>query len=661
MESKNNIDKLFKDKLGNREFDIKESFLTDLEGRLDAQKPKKKLWWMFFYSLIALVGVSLFAYYLTTNNVNDTIDSQISMEDSKQNVVSNKVKNTEIEGVETESTENIVDLDTKILQEEQLKIDTYTAKETATDRINTELQQEVSKELPDNTSNYKYATKKTKALNNKEEPSISRNGESKASSVNNLEKNVTVASDSQTEVKEETGNSIMPSEKVNEPDLAVKEMNSNNTKASNREIEMVIEKNEPISLTEKNLTETENETLLPVDLDSADTNSASVVLKDKDKELVASNKESIEDSISIKEYTSTELIASKDSVVIDKEITQIVSDTAVPDILTNENQNTTGDLDTNTTEKEIISENDAVPNEEITDTTILAVDSIVIDSVALEKEISEEFSDTLTKDDSLANKVVLIPEDATFKKWTFSVFGGPSLINKKITGVSSDAYLAKRNDEEANIVSMSYGLRMNYNFNEKINFSLGANSLTYGEDVNYSTIYDTQTSISSVSKDSSYLDYIYTAYQDSNGGWDTILTTIVVDTTFMVDTTIININATDYAGKNRFTYLQIPIMFGYKFTFNKLSVNVRLGGSYGILLKNTGSYVDNNVSNIEPPNLRKTMINMVVSTTIAYQLKKMNVFIEPKFRLNSGSIITHPEFQQRYTSIGCNFGLSFDF
>ena len=112
MESKNNIDKLFKDKLSNREFDIKESFLADLEGRLDAQKPKKKLWRMFFYSLIALVGASLFAYYVTTNNVNDTIDSQISMEDSKQNVVSNKVKNTEIEGVETESAENIVDLDT---------------------------------------------------------------------------------------------------------------------------------------------------------------------------------------------------------------------------------------------------------------------------------------------------------------------------------------------------------------------------------------------------------------------------------------------------------------------------------------------------------------------------------------------------------------------
>ena len=658
MESKNNIDKLFKDKLGNREFDIKESFSADLEGKLDAQKPKKKLWRMFFYSLIALVGVSFFAYYLATNNVKDTIDSKISMEDSKQNVVSNKVKNTEIEGVETESTENIVDLDTKILQEEQLKIDTYTAKETATDRINTELQHEVSKELPGNISDHKNATNKTNALNNKEEISTSRNGESKGPFVKNLEKNVTVASDSRTEVKEGAVSSIRTFEKVNAIDKEVKEINS---KSSNREIERVNGKNEGISLTKESLAEPENETLLPVGLDTADTNSSSVVLNDNNKEVVASNKESIEDSISIKEYTNIDPIASLDSVVIDKEITQIVSDAIMQGSLANENEVTTGDLGTNTTEKEIISENDAVPNEEIIDSTILAVDSIVIDSLALEKEISEEFSDTLTKDDSLANNVVLTPEDATFKKWTFSVFGGPSLINKKITGVSSDAYLTKRNDEEANIVSMSYGLRMNYNFNEKINFSLGANSLTYGEDVNYSTIYDTETSISTVSKDSSYLDYIYTAYQDSNGGWDTILTTIVVDTTFMVDTTIININATDYAGKNRFTYLQIPIMFGYKFTFNKLSVNVRLGGSYGILLKNSGSYVDNNVSNIELPNLRKTMINMVASTTIAYQLKKMNVFIEPKFRLNSGSIITHPEFQQRYTSIGCNFGLSFDF
>ena len=641
MESKNNIDKLFKDKLGSREFDIKESFLADLEGKLDAQKPRKKLWWMFFYSLIALVGVSLFAYYVNTNNVNDTIGSQISMEDSKQNVVSNKVKNTEIEGIETESTENIVDLETKISQEEQLKIDAYIAKETATDRIN--------KELPNNTSNYKNTTKKSKALNNKDEPSISRKGESKAPFVKNLEKDIAVASDSQTEVKEGTESSIRTSEKVYASDQEIKEMNSNNSKASN--IKLFTDKNESMSLAKESNTKTENETLFPVSLNTLVANSSSVVLTDTDTEVLDSNKESMGDSISINENRSTELIASKDSVLIDKEITQIVSDTIMRGSLVNENEITTGDLGTTAAEKEII------------DSTILDSETILKDSLLLEKEIPKEFSDTLSKDDSLAIAEVLIPEDSneTFNKWTFSVFGGPSLINKKLTGGSSDAYLAKRNNEETNIVSMSYGLRLNYNFSEKINISIGANSLIYGEDVNYSTIYDTETSLSSVSKDSTYLDYVYTAVQDSNGGWDTILTTIVVDTTFMADTAIIEVNATDYAGKNRFTYLQIPVMIGYKFTFNKLSVNIRLGGSYGVLLKNSGSYVDNNVSNIELPNLRKTMINMVASTTIAYQLKKMNVFVEPKFRLNSGSIIIHPEFQQHYTSIGCNFGLSFDF
>lgn len=639
MESKNNIDKLFKDKLGNREFDIKESFLADLEGKLDAQKPKKKLWRMFFYSLIALVGVSVLIYIVSTNNVNDTIDPQATMEETEQYVVSNKVKNTEIEGVETETTDKLVDLDTEAFQDEQQEIDTYTTKEALTDGIN--------KEFPENISNDKNATTKTNTLKNNEKPSTSRNGESKTSSVNNSEKDITVASDSQTEVKEGTESSIMPSKKVYVSDQEIKEMNSNNSKASN--VELFTDKNESMSLAKESKTKTGNETLLPVGLDIVDANSSSVVLNDNNKELVASNKESSEDPISIKENRSTELIASKDSVLIDREITQIVSDTIMQSSLANENEITILDLDTNTTEKKI------------KDTTILAVDSIAKDSLALAQEVSEEFSDTLTKDDSLANKVILTPEDATFKKWTFSVFGGPSLINKKLTGGSSDAYLAKRNNEETNMVSMSYGLRFNYNFSEKMNVSIGANSLTYGEDVNYSTIYDTETSLSSVSKDSTYLDYVYTAVQNPNGGWDTILVTIVVDTTFMVDTTIINVSATDYAGKNRFTYLQIPVMIGYKFTFNKLSVNARLGGSYGFLLKNTGSYVDNNLSDVEFPNLRKTVINMVASATIAYQLKKLNVFIEPKFRLNSGSIITHPEFQQHYTSIGCNFGLSFDF
>ena len=588
MESKNNIDKLFKDKLSNREFDIKESFLADLEGKLDAQKPKKKFWWIFYTVGIVIIVGSLSYYYRTIEDTSSKYYFPISLNDSYQ------------------KTEAITDGQ---VDEEVVNINKAGTEATSKTNDSNSVGQ---LDLNNSQSSQKNRENEQRALEaNISDDKNKSNKEENKKPFSSINKNV----------------SVNPT--INNPGNSIKdEINSNNANASNGENKMVIEENETVSLTEKNVTETENETLLPVDLDT----------------------------------TSTELIASKDSVVIDEEIIQIVSDIALQDRLKNENEVTTGDLDTNTTEKEIIDENNAVAHEEIIDATRLAIDLNLIDSLAME-EILVEFSDTLSKDDSIVNEAVLIPEDATekFKKWTFSVFGGPSLINKKIAGLT-DAYLAKRKDEEANIVSLSYGLRMNYNFSEKINVSLGANSLTYGEDVNYSTIYSTSESMGSVSKDSSYLEYIYTEIFDTiNGGYDTLVTTLVIDTTFMVDTTIINVNATNYAGKNRFTYLQIPIMFGYKFTFNKLSVNMRLGGSYGILIKNSGSYVDNSISNIELPNLRKTMINMVASATIGYQLKKMNVFIEPKFRLNSGSIITHPEIEQHYTSIGCNFGLSFDF
>ena len=84
MESKNNIDKLFKDKLSNREFDIKESFLADLEGKLDAQKPKKKFWWIFYTVGIVIIVGSLSYYYRTIEDTSSKYYFPISLNDSYQ-------------------------------------------------------------------------------------------------------------------------------------------------------------------------------------------------------------------------------------------------------------------------------------------------------------------------------------------------------------------------------------------------------------------------------------------------------------------------------------------------------------------------------------------------------------------------------------------------
>ena len=346
MESKNNIDKLFKDKLSNREFDIKESFLADLEGKLDAQKPKKKLWRIFYIVGIVIVLGSLSYFYRTIEDTSSKyFPTSLNESYQKTDAITDGQVDEEVVAIDKIGTE-------------------ATSKTNGSNSVN-QLDLNNSQSSQKNSGNEQRALEAN--ISDDKNKSDKEENKKHLSSINkNVRANPTIKN---------SANSIKA------------EIISNNAKASNGENKMVIEKNEDISLTKENLTETENETLLPVGLDTEDTNSTSVVLNDKDKEVVASNKESIEDSISIKENTSTELIASKDSVVIDEEITQIVADTAVPDSLTNDNPKTREALDTKTTEKEIIDENDAVAHEEITDTTTLASETILRDSLVLEKEI----------------------------------------------------------------------------------------------------------------------------------------------------------------------------------------------------------------------------------------------------------------------------------
>ena len=65
MKSDNNIDKLFKDKLFEKEFVLKDSYIADLEEKLDVEKSNKKLFLLILFFFIG--GISL-TYYLTTND-----------------------------------------------------------------------------------------------------------------------------------------------------------------------------------------------------------------------------------------------------------------------------------------------------------------------------------------------------------------------------------------------------------------------------------------------------------------------------------------------------------------------------------------------------------------------------------------------------------------
>ena len=80
-DEREHIDDLFKDGAEKRSFNIPDSFLKDLDARLDKIERKKKrrgLWWLLFLP----VGICAFLYYSSVSN-NKTSKNDINIDQKK--------------------------------------------------------------------------------------------------------------------------------------------------------------------------------------------------------------------------------------------------------------------------------------------------------------------------------------------------------------------------------------------------------------------------------------------------------------------------------------------------------------------------------------------------------------------------------------------------
>jgi len=576
MESKNNIDKLFKDKLGNREFVIKESFLADLDGKLAAQNPTKKYWGLIFFAALFIVGASLTYYFMSSRDVANSMSSQMVANYSSKYLEKESANNIETEN--TTITENrevsSVSADVSISGNDSNKGDDQTGSNNESDVL----------DATNLTSNNQNNTLK--------------------------DENINVTSSSNSSKGTNTKSSVSSNTNESETNLTKENSNNKNEKSTNEQNELKSSTNESsiggnentVASNESNTTSSEKDEV---------SNDSNNVNENNNSEEIAINKNEIAGDMAIK-TNETDGDSIKSEEIKNEELL-----TAVDTVLVNNGEE--------------------------------QVDIVVQDTVLNESELIEEILDTIADEKEVANNTETnSPKTTKTNRWTASVFGGPSLINKKLIDSLTEELVSIRRNEETSILSMSFGARINYSFNERVNLSLGVNSVTYGEEVNYTSLYHTSHT------DTSYTNVILTPFQDSLGQWDTLVTTEIIDTTYF-DTTGVS-----YSGSNRHSYIQIPIMLGYKFTFDKLSVNVRLGGSYGILLKSKGNYANVDLY-VDPADMKKSVINLVASTVVSYKLKGFNIFIEPKYRFNTGSIINDSFVKQKYNALGCNFGLSFDF
>ena len=571
MKSDNNIDKLFKDKLFEKEFVLKDSYIADLEEKLDGEKSNKKLFLLILFFFIG--GISL-TYYLTTNDTKTIVKVEETNYSLENEGTENKI-------LTIQKADNSANLKNPLALEDSNEFKVKRTK-SFNDKNDTDSTSIEIKNIKDNS--FKKNLKDVSSISllainpdNKQDNSTPKSADFKNKKITNKKNPTSISS---------TNNSF-PDETIAIDSIKLNPTNTNFKTNENQYLDSILNaKDETVLLiqnSENNSTENTLNSL--TNISSPETPS----LKQTEDSLIS----------------------------IKSENKFIESDTS--------SMNNFPEIDTSTTlknEESLLPKND---NLEAPDTTFS--------------------NDTLTKIDETNSN-----DETKTKKWSLSFFGGPASINKEISGNISTDYLAIRKAEETFILTPSFGARVNYNVNKNINLSLGLNTLNLGENVNYSTRYN----ISSIDTtyNYSYIDSVI----NNNGVWDTVTVQFSVDSILGYDTTAFN-----YSGKNRHAYIQIPFMFGYKFNFNKLAVNVRLGGSYGILINSQNKYVSMDLNSIQLATMRKSIINLAASTTISYQLKKCNVFIEPNYRLNISNSFNNSAVIQKYTAFGVNIGLSFDF
>lgn len=257
--------------------------------------------------------------------------------------------------------------------------------------------------------------------------------------------------------------------------------------------------------------------------------------------------------------------------------------------------------------------------------------------------------------------------------WRLNAHTGFFISQPNVRYANNADYENKRNNEESSLLVNTTGIEISRILG-KWNISTGLEINQYGESTQYKnqvlgniqTINTTPISV----VDSSIIQF-FNYYQGNE--YVQTQTVLSYDTLFLSDTTnttgLINGNLPDsYNSKNRFTYIEIPVRFGYQwFQSKRISSEVYGGLSLGIFQKASGYQPNRDLSafeRIEDINeFRKYILNYRIGINASYRFYKnlsLSAAVEHRNMLQS---VWNSSYgvNQRYRSIGLQMGLRWAF
>ncbi len=111
-------------------------------------------------------------------------------------------------------------------------------------------------------------------------------------------------------------------------------------------------------------------------------------------------------------------------------------------------------------------------------------------------------------------------------------------------------------------------------------------------------------------------------------------------------------------GTNRYRYLNFPVMAGYRWTKNKVSISPMLGVSAGVKLSGRGYYLTSN-GNVDIVEAQTLATSGLAQIEVAYHLDPFIFHVTPGIRSSLGSPVKSGLTKNHYQAIGCQIGIIF--
>lgn len=631
---KKNIDQLFKEGLNKSSFEIPEAFANDLNQRLNGLEKKKRGFFLWFFLLFCLIDFSVIALllinntqspiYTMSNRIADPIQSFPISIDSTHN---HSLKEIQIDGLQNSrelSQINSSDID---YEEDLGEITKHNPEVPGSE--NTISKGEIVSSVSKNRKSSIYTDQSVKTQPKKDE-----NIDQEAPAIDeSLSNSRNTNSSVVTRSKERNDNSVNqvnalnieqsetaePKKGRNRDNLAfTKDESLSNSGNTNSSTTTTNEERNNNSLNQENIINTEqSETVQPKE--GENNKHPNIVLKSNEKEHSQSSldgTESINDAVatSSEDKTKEEALAATNNRKLDSESTP-------SKVHSTESSDTTSKTKENNTVVDLLS------NEE-------------------SKEVSaeEENNGLHQGSKNISNWKAEIQLYAGF---------GSTIINDN---AADDSYLGMVNGDRKPLNTPTFGVNGNISY-KSITFGLGVSYLQTGETysakmnkINFSDI--SYLDLDSIVETISYYQPYGTFIGDS--------TRLTIDSVTQIKT-VSDTTTSLREVKNRYSWLSVPVYFGYHFSFGKYELTPRIGAQFNFgVTENSGQYPTSNFEDISTFNAARFNVSYLVNIEIKRNFNNWSIFARPYFKSMIGPAINESILQRKYSSWGIQVGVGFD-